>query len=349
MPSAVYSELDHYCCEWLSNLQGQGLIAKGLVARGDFRALPLEAWSNEHRTHFFAGIGIWDLALQMAAWPENLPVWTGSCPCQPFSSAGRGKGFDDERHLWPAWFEIIRECRPPIIFGEQVASPAGRAWFDLVSSDLEDAGYAVGSANLCAGGVGAPHIRQRLYWVAIAGGERRERLGLHLREWQSRAAKPQAARRAAPSILGNASGTGGGRDSGAVPCSQGTSEGQGLETWRVADEPQFAGSIDLLANTDDGDRRQYRSLSEADGFKVVPQESRENQTDQLGHGGAVNGFWHDAEWLYCRDGKYRPTKPGVFPLAHGYPARVAKLRAIGNAIVPQAAATFISIVMEALQ
>jgi len=86
--------------------------------------------------------------------------------CQPFSVAGRRRGTSDERHLWPEWFRLIRECRPNVVFGEQVASPAGRTWFDAVSADLEGVGYAVGAADLCAASAGAPHIRQRLYFVA---------------------------------------------------------------------------------------------------------------------------------------------------------------------------------------
>ena len=93
-------------------------------------------------------------------------MWTGSCPCQPFSVAGKGKGTDDERHLWPALFRLIRECRPSIVFGEQVTSKAGREWFAGVRADLEGVGYGAAAADLCAAGVGAPHIRQRLYWVA---------------------------------------------------------------------------------------------------------------------------------------------------------------------------------------
>lgn len=118
------------------------------------------------RCHFFAGIGGWELALRWAGWPEDRPAWTGSCPCQPFSAAGKQRGTGDARHLWPVWKDLIAECLPPTIFGEQVASKAGREWLSGVRDDLEALGYAVGAADLCAAGVGAPHIRQRLYWVA---------------------------------------------------------------------------------------------------------------------------------------------------------------------------------------
>jgi len=119
--------------------------------------------------HFFAGVGGWPLALRMAGWPDDKPVWTASLPCQPFSNAGKRKGTKDERHLWPVFRELVAECRPPVLFGEQVASRDGREWLAGVRTDLEALGYAVGAADLCAAGVGAPHIRQRLFWVATQG------------------------------------------------------------------------------------------------------------------------------------------------------------------------------------
>ena len=85
---------------------------------------------------------------------------------QPLSVAGQRKGHADERHLWPAFYSLIAECSPPIVFGEQVASRDGREWLAGVRADLEGVGYACGAADLCAAGLGRPQIRQRLYWVA---------------------------------------------------------------------------------------------------------------------------------------------------------------------------------------
>src|SRR5262249_32123158 len=125
-------------------------------------------------SHFFAGIGGWPCALRLAGWPDERPVWTGSCPCQPFSAAGERAGADDPRHLWPVWRALIPASQPATIFGEQVASHLGRDWLAAVRTDLEAMGYAVGAADLCAAGVGAPHIRQRLFWVADSqSGKRR--------------------------------------------------------------------------------------------------------------------------------------------------------------------------------
>ena len=161
-----YNELDPKAAAWLRELIKQKLIPNGHVDERsivDVRGSDLAGYTQ---CHFFAGIGGWPLALRLAGWPENRRVWTGSCPCQPFSTAGKQAGFDDKRHLWPEFKRLIAECKPSVCFGEQVASPLGREWLAGVFSDLEDMGYAAAGADLCAAGVGAPHIRQRLYWVA---------------------------------------------------------------------------------------------------------------------------------------------------------------------------------------
>lgn len=163
-----YNEHDPFAAAWLRRLIDAGLIPAGDVDERSIEDVTPNDVAIYTSCHWFAGIGGWPYALRLAGWPDDRPVWTGSAPCQPFSQAGKGSGFADERHLWPVWFWLIRQCRPATIFGEQVSSAAGLDWFATVSSDLEAAGYAVGAADLCAAGVGAPHIRQRLYFVADA-------------------------------------------------------------------------------------------------------------------------------------------------------------------------------------
>lgn len=170
MSGAYYNEIDPHCAQWLRNLIKAGEIAPGDVDERDIRDVTPGELVEYSQCHFFAGIGGWARALRLAGWPDDRPVWTGSCPCQSFSAAGRGRGFADERHLWPYWFHLIRICRPSTIFGEQVASKLALSWLDLVQDDLEGEGYAVGSADLCAAGVGAFHIRQRLWFVGYAQG-----------------------------------------------------------------------------------------------------------------------------------------------------------------------------------
>jgi DNA (cytosine-5)-methyltransferase 1 len=163
---AYYNEIDPYAAAWLRNLINAGHIAYGDVDERDIRDVRPSELSGYTQCHFFAGLGGWGHALRLARWPDERPVWTGSCPCQPFSTAGKRQGTADKRHLWPDWFKLIDQCRPPRIFGEQVASADGRDWFSGVRTDLESVAYAAGGADLCAAGIGAPHRRQRLYFVA---------------------------------------------------------------------------------------------------------------------------------------------------------------------------------------
>ena len=303
--AAYYNEIEPFAVEWLHNLQRAGHLTDGLVDCRSIVEVAASDLAGYERAHFFAGIGGWDYALKLAGW--SGPVWTGSCPCQPFSVAGPGLGFDDPRHLWPKWFALIEQCRPPVVFGEQVASPDGKQWLDLVSADLEGAGYAVGAANLCAGGVGAPHIRQRLYFVAVANGFTG---GQRSANEERRADRSQAREESRP---------GGGGASGVLEHANAERAG-----------------------------RQRRELSGAQGSGASGGEEVGRELDSAQHAGATGGAWRDADWLPCDDGKARPVEPGTFPLAHGIPNRVGRVRAYGNAIVPQVAATFIRAVMESM-
>jgi DNA (cytosine-5)-methyltransferase 1 len=166
-----YNEIDPFAAGWLRNLIAARLIPDGRVDERSIVNVSADELGGYEQCHFFAGIAGWPYALGLAEWEGT--VWTGSCPCQPLSSAGQRKGHADERHLWPAFYRLIAECRPPTIFGEQVASKDGREWLAGVRADLEALGYAVGAADLCAAGAGAPHIRQRLFWVADATDQRR--------------------------------------------------------------------------------------------------------------------------------------------------------------------------------
>jgi len=165
--SAYYNEYDHGTAVWLRELMRDGLIAKGVVDDRPIEQVSPADLRGFTQCHFFAGIGGWSRALRLAGWPDDRPIWTGSCPCQPFSSAGRRLGFDDKRHIWPQWFRLISECRPVTVFGEQVDDAASQHdWLDRVHADLERVGYAVGASVFPAASVGAPHGRDRLYFVA---------------------------------------------------------------------------------------------------------------------------------------------------------------------------------------
>lgn len=164
--AVYYNEFDPKKAAALRQLIADGHISQGEVDERSIRDVQPGDLKGFTRCHFFAGIGLWEYALDLAGWPKDRPVWTGSCPCQPFSTAGRQKGKADDRHLWPEWLRLIRECRPPAIFGEQVASAVTHGWLDDVYQGLEAEKYALGAVVLPASAVGAPHRRERLWFVA---------------------------------------------------------------------------------------------------------------------------------------------------------------------------------------
>tara|TARA_R110000823_G_scaffold28685_4_gene83781 strand:+ start:946 stop:1869 length:924 start_codon:yes stop_codon:yes gene_type:complete len=164
--TAYYNEFDPFAAAWLRELIQKGLIAKGDVDERSITEIKPSDLKGYTQCHFFAGIGGWSQALRLANWSDDKPVWTGSPPCQPFSVAGQQQGTSDERHLWPVFFDLIRECKPPTVFGEQVASAIRQGWFDNLQKDLEAEDYASAMAVLPACSVGSPHKRERLWFIA---------------------------------------------------------------------------------------------------------------------------------------------------------------------------------------
>ena len=297
MTAAYYNEIDPYAAQWLRNLIAAGHIAPGEVDERSILDVSPDDLAGFTQCHFFAGIGVWSYALRRGGWLDSAPVWTGSCPCQPFSVAGVGSGFNDERHLWPFWFHLIEQCRPPVVFGEQVEAAIKHGWLDLVQSDMEGIGYAFAAAGIPAAGVGAPHIRQRLWFVADTPNERQHGRGA------SQESNGRNTPRQQPERFCNA--------------------------YRLADAAHGAGH-----------GSEPRAVVGLDAQSVGAMQA------EHGHAGPTNGFWRNADWLLCRDGKWRPVEPGAFPLAHGAAARVGRLRAYGNAIVSEAAREFVVAYME---
>jgi len=358
---AVYNEIDPYAAEWLKRLILFGHIADGDVDTRSIKDVHPDDWKGYAQVHCFAGIGIWSHALRQAGWPDDRPVWTGSCPCQPFSAAGQQKGFDDDRHLWPEWFRLIGEHRPATVLGEQVASPDALKWLDAVSADMEGADYAIGAADLCAAGVGAPHIRQRLFFVALAdgghtGAERQQRSREHRQQ-------PKDGRACVVALAQGKQRDGDG-DEGRRRSEP--ADGSGMEyaarqqegLSRRTREPggtgggvahhHHQGREGRLSGRQDTERQDQHGCSGRDGATgglQHPQSDGREQRRTEPEWRRTAGVWREADWIWCRDGKYRPVEPSTFPLAHGYPSRVGRLRAYGNAICAPVAETFIRAVM----
>lgn len=344
MKLAYYNEFDKYAAEWLRNLIAAGHIAPGDVddrSIEDVRPSDLDGYAQ---CHFFAGVGVWSYALRLAGWPDDRPVWTGSCPCQPFSAAGQGAGFDDERHLWPHFHHLIKECRPAIVLGEQVASKDADPWIDLVCDDLEALGYSFGAIPFPSAGVGAPHIRDRLYWVAHAANKRQHGRGAGEASDGGDSTRQQSERFCDAGGVGRADRIGAGRDGRPVSGQVAGQDGQ-----HIPIDADASGGDGWMADT------QHDGCGGQESHQAKPNGNRENfGLLDRGHfapqgqpaTGPTNGYWRDADWLYCRDGRWRPVEPGTFPLVNGAAARVGRLRAYGNAINAEAARVFIEAVME---
>lgn len=344
--AAYYNEIDPYAAQWLRNLIDAGHIAAGVVDERSIEDVTPGDLRGFTQCHFFAGIGVWSYALRQAGWRDDRPVWTGSCPCQPFSAAGKGTGFDDERHLWPAFQWLIEKCRPQRVFGEQVAAGNANAWFDLVQTDLEGMGYAFGLTPFTAASIGAPHIRERAYWLANACVQREPSTG-------NAQGLAESLRSNAVNGLAN---TGGQRFDGIDPLLQrkesgrltenisqaaGFSDAGGtgnahhprLERYVGDDcaagrerEGGSASASDISGGVANTDSQQQRPLTIDGASNVyVPAGRLESPAENAGLCGdmrplEVNGFWRDADWLLCRDGSWRPVESGTFPLV----ARFAK-------------------------
>jgi DNA (cytosine-5)-methyltransferase 1 len=268
------------------------------------------------------GIGGWSYALRLAEWPDDKPVWTGSCPCQPFSAAGKGEGFADERHLWPAFHHLIRVCRPSIVFGEQVEGAINHDWLDLVQDDLEGEGYNFAAAGIPAAGVGAPHIRSRLWWVGDT--ERTER-GTIDRSRRDGWANGVSQREEGSNWLRGAS-KDGELEYANMP---------GQYEWTSGREQSLCVARHEAGG---GMGHHHHHHPRLEGRRLPGSESAGQRSP-----------WEASDFVWCRDGKWRPVEPGTFPLAHGVSNRMGRLRAYGNAIVPQVAAQFIGAYLDVFQ
>ncbi|MGT8764787.1 DNA cytosine methyltransferase [Klebsiella pneumoniae] len=380
-PFALYNEIDPFAAQWLRNLIAAGHIAPGEVDERSIEDVTPDDLRGFTQCHFFAGIGIWSHSLRLAGWPDDRPVWTGSCPCQPFSAAGKGDGFTDERHLWPHFFHLISERRPQHVFGEQVAARNANVWFDLVQADLEGMGYAFGLVPFTSASIGAPHIRERAYWVANAdcvvsdrrgdvrapgrveysngGDDDRLADSNHDRQQPGQGAgcRCQCAEQGIDIGRGGENGGLGNANVARLERLGGNDGAAGRE--RATGPAAAPGVHDGMANTDN---EQHSIAISGCGHEHVSTGRQQDPAASAGLRGdyrtlEVNGFWRDADWLLCRDGKWRPVEPGTFPLVDGAAARlgrvepgvarvasnnrVGRLKGYGNAINAQAAAAFI--------
>ncbi len=316
MSGVYYNEFDKNAAAWLRELIRRGLIPDGEVDERSIHDVRPSDLAGFVACHCFAGIGGWAYAGRLAGLSDGFRWWSGSCPCQPYSVAGKGEGDKDPRDLWPVWSSIIRECAPPIVIGEQVPGAIGHGWLDRTAVDLESEGYAVGAVVLPAFAVGAPHRRERLFWVADAEslGRRRREDGQDGRrgEFASADSGEGSMEHAYRSRL----------EVGSFP------ENKRGNLWGKGAAIAAPGARDFWSDAE--------WLTGADGKSRRVQRGFESDLR-----GMADGFSDsmDTSWA-GRDGETVPL------LVQGFPSRIGLLRGYGNAIVPQVAAEFISAFME---
>ena len=241
---------------------------------------------------------------------RTVDVISGGFPCQPFSVAGKQKGKGDDRYLWPEMLRVITELRPRCVVGENVPGIIKIA-AGQVAKDLERAGYHVIVFNFEAAAVGAWHRRSRVFFVGIADVADADEDGLR---------KGADAEHAAES--------------------------------RQPTQPGLAVSGEAMA---DAARERIQRHAE---ICAAEQEKRsgEMQSDAESGNEAVydtmcSGCAGDARWgksWELADGRCWATEPDVGRVAHGIPARVDRLKCLGNAVVPQQAYPIFKALMEEL-
>ncbi len=332
--SAYYNEIDPYCVQWLRNLIRAGAIASGDVDDRPIQEVQPADVAGYTQCHFFAGLGGWSHAARLAGWPDDRPLWTGSCPCQPFSVAGGRKGIEDARHLWPDFHRLIRPSRPAVVMGEQTSSTPGYAWLHGVESDLEAEAYTFRAVDIPACSVNAPEIRNRLYWVACTEDQESGR---------RRVCRPGESR--GPDKV---------RSSGEF-----TGRGEGM---RLACSDDAGLAVGSLAGDQRGDVRSEGAAALSGGagnggfgqphgdgcgwtgLRVSARRPQQADADAVR---PSEGFWDDWQLIGPDpDGNYRRIKPGLAPLVARVSGHVGQIRAYGNAINAELAAEVIRAFMD---
>ncbi|WP_336716737.1 DNA cytosine methyltransferase [Pantoea ananatis] len=344
--TAYYNEFDPFAAQWLRKLIDAGLIAPGVVDDRSITDVTPSDLKGFTQCHFFAGVGGWSYALRLASVPDFFPCWTGSPPCQPFSTAGKQLGQLDERHLAPTFMRLVAQCRPAVLFGEQVAAAISKHWLDDLFLELENENYTCGAAVLPACSVGAPHKRDRLFFGAALM-DHASSIGRHARRHRDNNGHDGQQPAAAGKNGCMAHHCDGGLQRQRENC-----DSQG---WQGSDICQAGLCNRAWAGAVAQPMRSERNSKRLSGSRESIEAQSCGQTAELAGcsdtrkpaGEDFSHHWANADWLGCRDGRFRPVEPGTFPLANGIPSRVGRLRGYGNAIVPQVAAEFITAFMAA--
>jgi DNA (cytosine-5)-methyltransferase 1 len=295
---------------------------------------------------------------------RSVTVISGGFPCQPFSVAGKRRGKEDDRYLWPEMCRVISEIRPSWVIGENVPGIVNLA-LDTVLSDLESQGYTCQTFIIPACGVDAPHRRERIFIVAYSGCGRCSGARNVCDIWELQ--KGSFGQGQADQFVqsGKVSTAVSNTDCDGSNSRRPEPEGQQREAGAanggddVADTSvKGIGSISVQpgearsSDTDAHGSCKIVSDSESTGFQrydhaTAVSAERRGQGQSFAKSGALDantdqqqrerkrGTWN---WRpESADGGWWPVEPDVGRVANGVPSRVDRLKCLGNAVVPQQA------------
>ena len=243
---------------------------------------------------------------------DQIDIITGGYPCQPFSVAGRKKGEEDPRHVWPEMFRLIQELRPTWVIGENVGGHI-KLGLDSVLENLESEGYSARTFSISASSIGANHKRERVWIVAHSNEMQRQFLCGQKSEQRQETFEGTSERSGTPISMANSERLG---------RTEGTEKSKELEREESSDQLDHCGegctkcqSCKNLAHSEGSNRNEHEANREHG--KASPQEI-------FGDGSSVCGV--SAWWS---------VEPDVGRVAHGVPDRVDRLKCLGNSVVPQ--------------
>jgi len=353
----------------LDLFSGLGGFSLGLERTGHFETVAFcdnDKFSKAILDKHWKGIKVYDDVREITKEKfkedgiEFPDIITGGFPCQPFSVAGKQKGTSDDRHLWPEMFRIIKTFKPRFAIGENVRGIVNiqdGVVFETVCTDLESEGYEVQPFNIPAAGVGAPHRRERIWFIAI-----REDVANTVGEYEGREIsrsdeekrRIQEEHRTEHSTTGKSSRTSEVRngDNGYETTESNVADthSSNQRTGKKSKQQEgntsrecFSNSSEYVADTESigsDVRGREQHQGERSGQGEIGGASSSNVADTIGERGrsriterenaedvrqspesSNTGWWH--------------VEPNVGRVAHGVSGRVHRLKGLGNSIVPQ--------------